>query len=416
VAAASDGQVFRIRVDDPITAVTADYIDRALATAEDEGVSAFLIELDTPGGDLASTQEIIQRLLNATVPTIVWVGPPGAQAASAGTFIVLAAHAAGMAPNTTIGAASPVDASGADLPETMQKKVVEDQSATARSLAERRGEKAARWAETAVRDAKSLSSEEALELGLIDAVADDPQTLLGAIDGLEVEVRGEPVALVVAGSAPVDVPMTTGERLLAMLVHPAVALLLITIGVNAILIELSNPGGYVAGVLGVLALTLGFYSLGVLEANLIGLVFIGLAFVLFVLDLKSPTHGLLTAGGVLLFVFGSAVLFSGGYYDVPWGTILAVAVGTGLFFVFALSAVLRAMRRQPVTGTEGLLGQTATVKAALDPEGTVLIQGELWPATLLEGAAEEGATVRVLRREGFHLVVETESAPADGRE
>lgn len=404
-----------VRLAGPITAVTADYIDRALGVAERERAAAFLIELNTPGGDLTSMLRIVQRLLNAEVPTVAWVGPQGAQAASAGTFVVLAAHAAGMAPRTTIGAASPVGPSGEDLGETSGRKLTEDMAATARGLAERRGQRAATWAEAAVREAASASAGEALDLGLIDAVAADAGELLGAVDGLAVEVAGEKRLLATAGAEVRPVPMTTAEELLSRLIHPAVALLLLTVGVNAILIELSNPGGYVAGLIGIMSLALGFYSLGVLDANLIGLVFLAAAFALFLLDIKAPTHGLLTAAGIGLFVVGAVILFSDGYFEVPWGTIAALALATGLFFAFVVSAAIRAMRRQPTTGSEGLMGRTAIVRRALDPGGVVLVHGELWAArvedevwaTRIEGeaAVPAEARVRVVGHDGHTLVV-----------
>ncbi len=405
------------RVEHPITAVVADYLERSLEIAQRESAEALLIELDTPGGDLSSTQRIVSALLNSETPTIVWVGPSGAQAASAGTFIVLAAHAAGMAPQTTVGAASPVDSSGGDLPDTMSRKATEDMSALARGLAERRGEKVVEWADLAVREAASLSSEEALELGLIDALADDGRRLLEELDGMEVLVGGAAVELQTGSANTVEIPMTRGEGLLTVLIHPAVALLLITLGINAILIELSSPGGFIPGTIGVLALALGLYSLGVLNANLIGLVFLAAAFALFVLDLKAPTHGLLTAGGVVLFVVGAAILFSGNYYEVPWPTIFSLALGTGLFFAFAISAVVRTMRRQPTTGIEGLMGKTAVVREALDPVGTVLVWGELWHARSAEGESHEpGARVVVSGAEGHTLLVRSEAENSDSAE
>lgn len=409
-ALADDSGVVRsIRIDGPVTAVTADYVERALEEAVRGEAAGFLIELDTPGGDLTSTQRIIQLLLNSEVPTVVWVGPSGAQAASAGTFIVLAAHAAGMAPRTTIGAASPVASGGEDLPETMGRKATEDMSATARSLADRRGASAAEWAERAVRDAESIYADEARDLGVVDALADEPAALLVALEGLEVEVAGEAEELHLVDAELDPVPLNTGERLLMLLVHPAVALLLLTVGVNAILIELSSPGGFVPGTIGVVALALGFYSLGVLEANLTGLVFLAAAFALFFLDLKSPTHGLLSAGGILLFVVGAAIMFSGGYYAVPWPTIIALALGSAMFFAFAISAVIRAMRRQPATGAEGMIGQRAVVRTPLDPAGTVLVKGELWKAIVAAGGDAGpigvGRQVRILGIEGHTLIV-----------
>lgn len=414
-AAAGEGAaVYSVSVDGPITSVTADYVARGLGRAEAEEAAGFLIVLDTPGGSVDSMLEIAGSLLNASLPTLVWVGPRGAQAASAGTFLVLAADAAGMAPNTTIGAASPVGAGGEDLPETMDRKVTEDLAATARSYADRRGEPAARWAEDAVRRAASATAEEALALGVIDAIAASPQALLEEIDGLRVEAPpGEQRRLATRDAAIEPVEPDLAERLLGFLAHPAVALLLLTIGVNAILIELSNPGGFVAGIIGVLALVLAFYSLGALDANLIGLVFVLAAVVLFVLELKSPSMGLLTMAGLGLFVAGAVILFRDSAYGVPWFTIGLLGLATTAFFAIVVRASWRTMRQPPQAGVESLIGQPAEVMRALAPEGLVLIQGERWRAVLLGGgSAPVGARVRVTGRSGHTLQVRAEPEAA----
>jgi membrane-bound serine protease (ClpP class) len=412
-AGAGDAAVVpTIRVDGPITVAVADYVDRTLGSAEEAQAEAFLIQLDTPGGDAGSMQTIAGRLLNATVPTVVWVGPQGAQAASAGTFLVLAAHAAGMAPRTTIGAASPVGSGGEDLPETLGRKATEDLAAAARNFAQRRGERASAWAERAVRQAASLTADEALELGVIDAVASSPAELLEALDGQEVTVADQPVTLHTTGATLTEEPMSWAERLLALLTHPAVALLLLTIGVNAILIELSHPGGFMAGTVGVIALILGLYSLGALDANMVGLVFIAAAFALFVLDIKAPTHGLLTAAGVGLFILGAATLFSGTDYAVPWATIGALALGTAIFFFFVVRAAVKALRRPATTGMEGLIGAEAEVRQALAPHGMVLVRGELWDARSVDDTPlPAGASARVVGRHGYTLLVRSEAAP-----
>ncbi len=398
-----------IRIDGPITAVMADYVDRAVAVAEDQG-AVLLVELDTPGGDLVSMQRIAGRMLNSKVPVIVWVGPRGAQAASAGTFIVLAAHAAGMAHNTTIGAASPVGAGGEDLPATESRKATEDMAAAARSYAARRGEKAAEWAEGAVRNAASASSEDALDLGLIDALADEPGAFLAEVDGLTVEVEGREVRLATEGADVVALPMTVAESFLARLVHPAVAVLLLTIGINGILLELSSPG-VVPGIVGVTALALGLYSLGVLEANLVGLVFIGAAFVLFLLEVKAQTHGLLFAGGLGLFVVGAVLLFAGGPFPVPKGTIASLALFTSAFFGVVVLAAARALRRVPVTGEPALIGARGVVRKRLAPSGAVFVGGELWSARS-DGDSHlaAGQPVVVVARRGRVLAVR----PVDG--
>jgi len=405
-AAADAPVVLRIRIQGAITAVAADYLDRALMEARARAVDAVLVEVDTPGGDTNSTGRMTSALLNAAVPTVVWVGPEGARAASAGTFLVLAAHVAAMAPRTTIGAASPVASGGEDLPETLQRKATEDLAAQARTLGERRSPQAAGWAERAVRDAASATADEALELGVIDIVAGDSVRLLDQLDGREVTVAGATQSLRTSGALVRDLPMTASEGLLSRLAHPAVALLLLTIGVNAILIELGNPGGFVAGIVGVLALALGFYSLGVLEANLIGLAFMGAAFALFVLELKTPTHGLFTVAGIGLFVGGAVVLFSGGAFGVPWLTIIVLAAGSAVLLAFVVAAARRALLRQPTTGSEGLIGARGRVVADLAPRGKVLVQGEVWDATAVDGEPiARGSTVRVSDRDGYTLRV-----------
>jgi len=400
--------VATVRVDGPITSLTADYIGRALGEAERQGAGAFLIELDTPGGSVDAMLDIGGQLLNAPLPTIVWVGPEGAQAASAGTFIVLAAHAAGMAPHTTIGAASPVGPDGGDLPVTLGRKAMEDLAATARTYSDRRGAKAIAWAEKAVRDAASATAEEALRLGVIDAIAASPAALLGKLDGRSVTVAGKSIAIDAAGADLHAIEANPAERLLDWLAHPAVALLLLTIGVNAILIELSHPGGFVAGILGVLALALGLYSLGVLEANWIGLAFMAAALGLFLVDVKAHSLGALSAAGIGLFVAGGVILFSGGFYAVPWGTIVTLGLGTGLFFAFVVGAAARAMRRPPYTGAEALIGQTAEVRRSLAPRGTVFVAGEWWDAELADAAAAPvaaGSRVHIVERDGYTLRV-----------
>ncbi len=378
-------------IDGPITNVTFDYVDRAVGVAESEN-AMLVLTLNTPGGDVGSMGRIAERFLNATVPVVAWVGPRGAQAASAGTFLVLAAHASGMAPSTVIGAASPVGPGGGDLPSTMLDKVTEDLSAQARTFAKRRGQRAVDWAERAVREAASATADEALELGVIDAVAESPATLLLALDGTRVEVDGRNVRIrapELADIAPEPIPMNAAERLLALLVQPAIALLLLTVGVQALLIELSNPGGSVAGAVGVVALVLGFYSLGALDANWVGLAFFVVAIAMFVLEVQASSGGIFVAIGVLLFILGSVILFADTAFGVPWATVIGLALAMGAFVFFVLGAIWRAQRSQPKTGFEGMLGREAEVKRALDPRGTVLIDGELWDA-VVAGASAAG--------------------------
>ena len=394
-----------LEIEGPVTPIMISYIERGITMAEGDGAEALIIKLDTPGGQIDLMADIVQAMLQADVPVVVYVYPPGAYAASAGTLITLAAHVAAMAPGTTIGAASPVGTQGEDLGETMQTKVKEDLKAQARALADRRGEDASAWAESAVEEAKAATAAEALELGVIDFVADDLDDLLAQMDGFEVEVNRRAVTLQTADAEVREQPMTFIEQFLHIITNPTVAFILLTVGINAILYELSSPGGYVAGVVGAICLLLAFYSLGVLPVNYTGLILIGLAFVLFAVDLIATTHGVLTVGGVVALVAGALLLFNSPLYRVSISAVVTVAAVTGLFFAFAIAKVMQARRKPAVTGREGLVGATALVRTRLDPEGKVFIQGELWDAVATDGSIGVGDEVEVVGAEGFCLRV-----------
>jgi membrane-bound serine protease (ClpP class) len=389
----------------PVTPVLASYLDRAINEAEASDAAALVLELDTPGGSVDITKSITQRMTSSTVPIIVYVAPSGAHAGSAGTFITLAGHLAAMAPGSSIGAASPVGNEGADLPDTLKAKETNILVADIKNLTARRGDKAVEWAQKAVSEAAAATADEALSLGVIDAVANNVPDLLQKLDGRTVTVNGEPVTLHLAGDPIEQVPLTPLESLLNVITSPALAAILLTLGLNAILFEISSPGGYAAGIIGVICLLLAFYALGTLEANWTGLAFIAVAFVLFVLDIKAPTHGVLTVGGILSFVLGAFVLFNTGQLQVPWPTIIGLALGTGAFFAFAVAKAVAAQRRRPVTGFEGIVGRTAVVREALDPEGMVLAEGELWRAESESGPLAVGEKVIVVGRDGYRLHV-----------
>jgi membrane-bound serine protease (ClpP class) len=389
----------------PVTPILAEYIDRTIADAEATGAAAVVLQLDTPGGSVDITKQITQRITSARVPVIVYVAPRGAHAASAGTFVTLAGHLAAMAPGSTIGAASPVSSEGADLPETAKAKAISVLVADIKNLAARRGEKAVAWAEKAVAEAAAATADEALALGVIDAVAQDVPDLLRQLEGRTVTVAGKEVKLALTDRPIEQIPLSPIESFLNIITSPAVAAILLTIGLNAILFELSNPGGYAAGIVGVICLLLAFYALGQLEANWVGLGFIAIAFVLFVLDIKAPTHGALTVGGIASFVFGAYLLFNTGEMEVPWPTIFALALTTAGFFAFAIGKALAAQRRQPTTGMEGMVGQPGEVRQALAPTGMVLAAGELWRAESEGEPIGVGERVVVIGHEGFRLRV-----------
>lgn len=405
-SAQTDGAVKLAVFKGPVTPVLASYLDRAIADAEASGAAALVLQLDTPGGSVDITQAITQRMTSSTVPIIVYVAPRGAHAGSAGTFITLAGHLAAMAPGSSIGAASPVGSEGADLPDTLKKKATNILVADIKNLAARRGDKAVEWAQKAVSEAAAATADEALALGVVDAVATDVPDLLKQLDGRLVTVGGESIALDLGDRPVEEVPLNPIESFLNIITSPALAAILLTIGLNAILFEISSPGGYAAGVIGVICLLLAFYALGTLEANWAGLGFIVLAFVLFVVDIKAPTHGVLTAGGLISFVLGAFVLFNTGELEVPWPTIIGLALGTGAFFAFAIAKAVAAQLRRPVTGFEGIIGQTAVVRQPLEPEGMVLAEGELWRAESESGPVAVGEKVVVVGRDGYCLRVQ----------
>ena len=413
VKAQGERTVFVLTVDDAITATVADYFERGIRLAEEAGAEAVVIRLNTPGGDLASTVRIMETLENARVPVIVYVWPRGGIAASAGTLILLAAHGAAMAPRTTIGAAHPVtlpEGEGEQPSDELLEKMTNVMAEHAALFAERRGEAAAEWAEKAIRESATANPEEALELGVIDLIAEDMEALLQGFDGRRVRLgNGQEVVLRTAGATTEEVPMSLIEQLLSVLINPNIALILLAIGVQAILIELSSPGGWVAGFVGVLCLALAAYSMGVLPVNWLGLLLIIVAFVLFALDIKAPTHGALTAAGVGTFIAGALILFNlpvgSPYGQVSVPLVVAVAVMTALFFAFVIAKAIGAQKPRPVTGKEGLIGRRGVVKTRLAPQGIVLVAGERWQAESLEGPIEEGEMVEVVEVDGLRVRV-----------
>jgi membrane-bound serine protease (ClpP class) len=415
-AKAQSEHVVVARIKGPVTPAMASYFDRAIAAADESGALAALLILDTPGGAIDITLEIVQSFLNASVPVIVYIGPAGAQAASAGSIITVAAHAAGMAPDTVIGAASPVDGSGADIEGTLYQKITEDLKATMRNLAERRGEEAVALAEAMIEEARAVTSSEALETGLIDAVAVDVDDLLLQLDGKVVEVNGEPIVLETAGAVQESFDMSLIERVLHLLANPLLIGLLLTIGVQAIFIEISSPGGWVAGFIGVLCLGMALYGLGTLPANMLGLGLIVVSFVLFILEVKTPATGVLAVAGSITLLAGLLVLFNSpgtpDFARISLPGAIGITMFTSGFFIFLLVKVWQAQRGQPVTGAEGLIGQIGPVRSDLASvgdddgsfQGTILINGELWRA-MSDEEINQGEHVVVKAMDGFTLKV-----------
>lgn len=420
-AGAQSGELLLLNFEGAVTPGMARYFERGISTAEQQDLDAVVIVLDTPGGMVDTTLEIVQAFRRSRVPVIVFVGPAGAQAASAGSIITLAAHASGMAPQTVIGAASPVSGDGQDLGETIQRKVIEDLKAVVRGLAERRGPEAVALGEAMIEEARAVNSNEALAVNLIDAVAVDVNDLLRQLDGLEVEVDGRPVTLQLSVASQRRLPTNFIESLMVALANPLLISILMFIGVQAILVEISNPGGWIPGLIGVLCLAMAFYGLGMLPANYLGLGLVALAFILFVAEVFTPTFGALAIGGVVALFAGLLVLFNSpgtpefARISIP-GAIL-VSTAAGGFFFFLVYKALRAQTYQSVTGSEGLLGQRGVVRQGFEAipsdageyEGTVLTAGELWRARAAE-PLEQGDPIQVVSRNGFTLQVRRPSA------
>lgn len=391
-----------------VTPVLNQYLDTAIDAALAAGSEAIILQLDTPGGSVEVTKAITQDMLASPVPIIVYVAPTGAQAASAGTFITLAGHAAAMAPGASIGAASPVSMDGGEIDATMQAKITNILSADIENLAERRGEEATQWAIAAVQDAAAATAAQALDLGVIDIIATDVDDLLAQLDGREVLVRNEARMLRTAGAIQSTLEMTPLQRFLNLIASPTVASILLTLGILGLVVEIRTPGFGFAGIVGIVSLLLAFYGLGQLDANLAGLALMAAALALFIAEAFTPTFGILALGGMIAFVFGAVLLFNTPGLKVPWAAILSLAALLGGLTIFAGSKALAAQRRPPLTGGDALIGLTARAKSAFaaGEEGAVFIQGEWWNAVLTDGAVEANDKVRVTARRGYTLEVE----------
>ncbi len=391
-----------------VTPVLNQYLDTAIDAALAAGSEAIILQLDTPGGSVEVTKAITQDMLASPVPIIVYVAPAGAQAASAGTFVTLAGHAAAMAPGASIGAASPVSMDGGEIDATMQAKITNILSADIENLAERRGEEATQWAIAAVQDAAAATAAQALDLGVIDIIATDVDDLLAQLDGREVVVRNEARTLRTAGAVQSPLELTPLQRFLNLISSPTIASILLTLGILGLVVEIRTPGFGFAGIVGIVSLLLAFYGLGQLDANLAGLALMAAALALFVAEAFTPSFGILALGGMIAFVFGAVLLFNTPGLRVPWAAILALAALLGGLTIFAGSKALAAQRRPPITGGDALIGQTARAKSAFaaGEEGAVFIQGEWWNAALTDGAVEANDRVRVTARRGYTLEVE----------
>jgi len=394
------------QVEGVINPVVVEYMTDSIRRAEEAKDVAVIFQLDTPGGLVDSTREIVKALLNANVPTVVYVAPSGARAASAGTFITMAGHIAAMAPGTNIGAAHPVSGEGKDIEGDMRQKAENDLAAFARSIAEKR-RRNAEWAEKAVRESVAVTEVEAREQRVIDVIAEDIPDLVKQLDGRQVTLVQGTVTLHTEGATVRVQQMTWRQRLLAALSHPQIALMLLSLGSIGLLVELYNPGLIFPGVVGALALLLAFYSLQTLPINYTGLLLIGLGMVMFILELKVTSFGMLILGGIVSMSLGALMLIDSPeeYLRIPLSTIVLVVGTTAGLFLFVVGAAVRSVGRKPVSGREGMLGAIGTVRGRIDPTGTVFVHGTLWSARSAS-PLEVGETVRVIGIEGMRLTVE----------
>ncbi len=439
-------KVLVITVDGPINPVTAGYIDKGIAEAAERGADLLVLRLDTPGGLMSSMRTIVKSIMASPVPVAVYVSPSGARAASAGVFITMAAHVAAMSPGTNIGAAHPVNIGGGSpfgkkkqeedaedkegkegdkekedsdkdkesQDETlsdesvMARKVINDTVAFVKSIAEINGRNA-EWAERSVRESISSTEREALEENVIDLVAENLDKLLEEIDGRTVRIDGEEVTLTVAGADIDEMPMDLRQRILAAVSDPNIAYLLMMLGVYGLFFELANPGVILPGVLGGIFLILAFFSFQVIPVNYAGVLLIGLGLILFILEIKVVSYGMLSVGGIVSTLLGSIMLIDSiePYYRISRTLIFGVTGFTALFFLVGLGLAFKVQRRKVVTGIEGMIGITGETTTEVDPEGKVKVHGEIWSA-VSDTPIPAGKRIKVINMDGMVVRVEVD--------
>jgi membrane-bound serine protease (ClpP class) len=404
--AAQGAEVGLIQINGAIGPATAGYIARAIDVSSARDDACLIIELDTPGGLLDSTKEIVQKFFASRVPTVVYVSPSGGGAGSAGTFITMAADVAAMAPNTTIGAAHPVSigTSGSEekTDDVMKKKLENYASSFIESIAQKRGRNV-EWAKSAVVSSESITAEKALELKVVDLIAKDVPDLLKRLDGREVEGK----ALKTAGATVVGIPMLAREKVFQLLWRPEVMLVLMLITIYGIIGELSSPGAVLPGVVGAIALILALYMSSILPVNVAGVALMALAVALFVIDIFAPTHGVLTFGGIVSFFLGALMLFNRAEpgFRLSLAFIVPATAVTAAFFIFVVGAGLRAQFLPVRAGRETMLGKTAPALARIDAaSGKVFVEGEYWNA-VSQTPVEPGQEVEIVGIEGLTLQV-----------
>ncbi|MBF8282369.1 MAG: putative rane protein [Anaerolineales bacterium] len=399
-----------LTLDGPLTPALGGYIQNGVARAEREGMALVILKLNTPGGQINLMEDIVEVIRNSRVPVVVFVTPRSAIAGSAGTLITLAGHAAAMSPETAIGAASPVGGQGENLESTLERKEKEAMRALVRTLTTRRRPEAVALAEATIESAKAVTADEALEAGLVDFIAADVPDLLRQLDGFEVEVNGQPQTLATQDLALTEQSLNLLEAVLNLLTNPNVVFTLTSLGSLLIWVEVSSPGGWVAGFLGVVCMMLAFYGLGVLPVNWFGIIFIIVAFVLFIMDIYATSHGALTVAASASLIVGALVLFNSSgtpaYFRVNVPLVVIMSLAIAGISLGILTIGLRAQRAPAAMGMGTLVGQVGEARSP----NSVQVAGELWTAEAVEGQLEAGEKVEVAAVKGLKLVVRKKKA------
>lgn len=400
-------KVISITINDGINPSTAEFIQDGIEKAEQEKAECLIINLNTPGGLLTSTREIVTNIMQSKVPVIVYVSPTGAHAGSAGTFITMASNIAAMAPGTNIGAAHPVDMNGKS-DAVMNEKIINDASAFIRTIAEKRGRNI-QWAEDAVRNSVSITEQEALEKNVINVIANDERDLLIKVDGKQVELNNGAKMLHTKNATIETLEMGFFQKVLSRLSDPNISYIIMMLGFYGLLFELFSPGAIFPGIIGVICLILAFYSMSSMPVNYAGLALIVFGIILYLLEIKVISHGLLAIGGTISVLLGSMILFRTSpienYVSLSWSVIISVTAFSTLFFLFLITMGLRAQRSKPVSGVNALIGKTAETIDTLDLSGQIRLMGETWSAVSLSGKINKNEKVIVKEIKGLTLYV-----------
>ena len=403
-------KVISITLNESINPSTAEYIQQGIKKAEKENAECLVINLNTPGGLLTSTREIVTNIMQSQVPVVVYISPTGAHAGSAGVFITMSANIAAMAPGTNIGAAHPVTLQG-KTDAVMNEKVTNDASAFIRSIAEKRGRNI-QWAEDAVRNSVAITEQEALQKNVINIIAVSEKDLLMQIDGKQVEMNSGSKMLHTKNATVETLEMGFFQKVLSRLSDPNIAYIIMMLGFFGLLFELFNPGAILPGIVGVICLILAFYSMSSMPVNYAGLALIIFGIILYLLEIKVISHGMLAIGGTVSVLLGSMILFRASpeenFVSLSWTVIFSVTAVSALFFLFLITMGLRAQRAKPASGASTLIGQTAVTLGKLDPAGQVSVLGEIWRAVSLSDiiGANENVIIKEIKELTLYVMPE----------